>query len=360
MNSPHFKKFFPEKKIPFKALSLFTQQLSTLLLAGMPLLPSLVMLEEQQSKNRFKKIISHLIASLHEGRSFSGALSEHPSLFSNDYQSLVKAGEQGGILGEALQQLALLQEKRYKLHQKLFSILLYPMIVLIAALLIIGALLFFVVPKFEMIFSEMFSNKALPILTQSILNLSRNLISHPYLVIAGSAIALALISFFSKTTLGSLWRDQFFLKTPFIKKFFQKNILARFTRTVGTLLTHGVPLLQALELGKETTGCRSVDPLFQKVHYSIQCGNTMATSLRQHSFFPLMVVNMMEVGEATGQLPKMFLNLADFYEEELQTQLERILTLLEPATILLLALIVGILIIALFLPLVTMMGEVGN
>ena len=171
---------------------------------------------------------------------------------------------------------------------------------------------------------------------------------------------LGAIIFFSKTTLGCLWRDRIFLRTPYFQRLFQKNILARFTRTVGTLLSHGIPLLQALELGKETTGSRSLDQLFQEVHDSIENGNAMTASLRQHAFFPPMVVNMMEVGEATGQLPKMFLNLADFYEEELQTHLERLLTMLEPATILLLALTVGTLIIALFLPLVTMMGEVGN
>ena len=360
MSLSFFQKYFPKKKISSKALSLFTHQLATLLHAGMPLLPSLLMLEEQQSKSYFKKTISQLIASLHEGKSFSNALSEHPTLFSNDYRSMVKAGERGGILGDVLQQLAALQDKRQKLHRKFFSILLYPMIVLTAALLIIGLLLFFVVPKFEAIFSEMFSDKALPALTQLILNLSRNITNHPHLLIFGGVMLLGAIIFFSKTTLGCLWRDRIFLRTPYFQRLFQKNILARFTRTVGTLLSHGIPLLQALELGKETTGSRSLDQLFQEVHDSIENGNAMTASLRQHAFFPPMVVNMMEVGEATGQLPKMFLNLADFYEEELQTHLERLLTMLEPATILLLALTVGTLIIALFLPLVTMMGEVGN
>ena len=356
MNLFFFQKHFPQKKIPAKTLSLFTNQLATLLHAGMPLLPSLLMLGEQQKKSHFKKIIVQLIAALHEGKSFSNALGEHPSLFSNDYRSMVKAGEQGGILSDVLQQLAALQEKRQKLRQKLFSILLYPMMVLIAALFIIGLLLFFVVPKFEAIFSEIFSNKALPALTQLILNLSRDIINHPHLLIFGAVTLIGGISFFSKTTLGCLWRDRIFLRMPYFQHLFQKNILARFTRTVGTLLTHGIPLLQALELGRETTGSHAVDRIFKEVHDSIEQGSAIAPALRQHTFFPAMVVNMMEVGEVTGQLPKMFLNLADFYEEELQTHLERLLTLLEPTTILLLALTVGTLIVALFLPLVTMMG----
>jgi len=318
------------------------------------------MLKQQQTKKNFRNVIAQLIDSLHEGKSFSNALGQHPTLFSNDYRSMVRVGEHGGILGEALCQLAALQEKCHQLHQKLVSILLYPIIILITALLIIGLLLFFVVPKFETIFSEMFSDQALPALTQVVLNLSHNIIHHPQLLIVGSVLLLGGISFFSKTTLGNLWRDQIFLKTPYFKNIFRKNIFARFTRITGTLLTHGVPLLQALELGKETTGSRSVEKLFQQVHDSIQCGNAVAASLSQHAFFPPMVVNMMEVGEATGQLPKMLLNLADFYETELQTTLERLLTLLEPATILLLALSIGILIVALFLPLVTMMGEMGN
>jgi type IV pilus assembly protein PilC len=352
--------FFQKYKIPTKTLSLFTHQLATLLEAGMPLLPSLLMLEQQQSHTRFKKVISQIMASLHEGKSFSHALGEHPSVFSDDYQSMVKAGERGGILGDVLQQVAKLQDRRQQLHQKLVSILLYPMIVLTAACFIIGLLLFFVVPKFEMIFLEMFSEKTLPPLTQAILNWSHHITNHPTLLIMTGIFLLGGISFFSKTTLGRLWRDQLVLRTPYFQRLFQKNILARFARTVGTLLSNGIPLLQALELGKMTSGSHSVDQLFQEIHDSIQSGHAMAASLHQNTFFPPMVVNMIEVGEATGQLPKMLLHLADFYEEELQTHLERLLTLLEPATILLLALTVGIIIIALFLPLVTMMGEVGN
>jgi len=317
-------------------------------------------LEEQQSSTYLKKIISQLIASLHEGKSFSTALSEHPTIFSHDYRSMVKAGEQSGILGEALHQVAALQEKRHQLQQKLFSILLYPIIVLMAALLIIGLLLFFVVPKFETIFSEMCSDKSLPGLTQLILNFSHTAVSKPQLFLGGSIVLIGSISFFSKTNLGRLWRDCIFLKTPYLKNFFQKNILARFTRTTGTLLAHGVPLLQALRLGKETSGSHSVDQLFQNVHTNIEHGNAIATSLRQHSFFPPMLINMIEVGEATGQLPKMFLNLADFYEEEIETATKSFLAMLEPVIILGLALLIGTIIVALFLPLVTMMGEMGN
>ncbi len=150
------------------------------------------------------------------------------------------------------------------------------------------------------------------------------------------------------------------LKTPYVQDLFQKNILARFTRTVGTLLTHGVPLLQALELGKETTGSHSVDQIFKNVHTNIENGNSMASSLSQHSFFPPMVINMMEVGEATGQLPKMLLNLADFYEGEIEIATKNFLAILEPTIILGLALLIGTIIVALFLPLASMMGEIGS
>lgn len=356
-----FLKFFSfQKKISSKTLFLFSTQLATLLQAGMPLLPSLLMLEEQETQRSFKKIISQLIASLHEGKSFSDALSDYPTLFVTDYRGMVKAGEQAGILGEALHQVALLQEKRRRLHQKLFSVLLYPTIVLMVALLIIGLLFLLVVPKFEAIFSEMFSDKMLPSLTQIILNLSRSIINHPHLLALSGIVLLATISFFSTTNLGRLWRDWIFLRTPYFKNFFKKNILARFTRTVGTLLAHGVPLLSALELGKETTGSHSVDSLFQEVHNSIEHGNAIGTSLRRHSFFPPMLVSMIEVGEATGQLPKMFLHLADFYEEEIETVTKNFLAVLEPVIILSLALLLGTIIVALFLPLVTMMGEMGS
>lgn len=360
MRFSFLKKFVPQKKISTKTLSLFTNQLATLLQAGMPLLPSLLMLEEQQSNKQFKKIIGQLIASLHEGKSFSSALSEHPALFSNDYQGMVKAGERGGILGDVLQQLAVFQVKRQQLHQKIFSILLYPSIVLIAALVIIGLLLFFVVPKFETIFSEMFSDKTLPLLTHVILNLSRNTMNHSYLLLLGGVMLLGGISFFSQTTLGRLWRDRIFLRMPYFKNFFQKNILARFTRTVGTLLAHGVPLLQALELGREASGSHALDPLFKKIHNNIKHGNSIAASLREDSFFPPMVANMIEVGEATGQLPKMLLNLANFYEEEIETITKNFLAILEPTIILGLAVLIGTIIVALFLPLVSMMGEMGS
>lgn len=354
------KKFFSKKKISSKSLLIFTYQLANLIQAGMPVLPSLLMLEEQQSQGFFKQLISQLIASLQEGKSFSSALSEHPTCFSNDYQSMVRAGEQGGILGGTLNQLALLEEKRQQLQQKVFSILLYPTIVLITAFLIIGLLFFFIIPKFEAIFSEIFSEKTLPALTQFILDLSRSIKENPHLLVLGSISLLGGVLFFSKTNTGRLWRDHLFLKTPFLKSFFRKNILARFTRTVGTLLTHGVPLLQALELGKETTGSHSVDPLFEKIHDSIQCGNAMATSLREHAFFPPMVVSMIEVGEATGQLPKIFLNLASFYETEIENATKNFFALLEPTIIFSLALLIGTIVVALFLPLVTMMGEMGN
>ncbi len=354
------KNFFIQKKIPAKTLFLFTNQLATLLQAGMPLLPSLLMLEEQETQRRFKKIITHLIASLHEGKSFSDALSDYPTLFFSDYRGMIKAGEQGGILGEALHQIALLQEKRHRLQQQLVAILLYPSIVLITALVIIGLLFFFVVPKFETIFSEMFSEKTLPLLTQIILKLSHTIVNHPNILLFGGVVLLGGISFFSNTKQGRLWRDQIFLRTPYLKNFFKKNILARFTRTVGTLLAHGVSLLPALELGKETTGSHSVDELFQEVHDSIERGNAIVTSLRQRAFFPPTFVNMIEVGEATGQLPKVFLNLADFYENEIETITKRFLAVLEPLIILSLALFLGTIIVALFLPLVTIMSEMGN
>ncbi len=360
MSLSFLKNLPPQKKISSKTLLLFTTQLATLLQAGMPLLPTLVMLKKQQSQKHFKKIIADLIASLYEGKTFSSALSEYPIIFSHDYRSMVIAGEQGGILGEALHQLVILHEKRQRLHEKLFSILLYPSIVLIASLLILGVLFFFVVPKFEAIFSELFSDKTLPALTQAILNFSRTVMLHPRLLLIGSILLLGGISLFFKTDLGLLWRDRSLLKMPYFKTLFQKHILARFTRTVGTLLTHGVPLLQALELGKENTGSRSVDALFQNVHDSIQSGNSIAASLRQHPFFPLIVINMMEVGEATGQLPRMLLNLADLYEEEIEIAMKRFLAILEPTIILVLAFLIGTIIVALFLPLVTMMGEIGS
>lgn len=168
------------------------------------------------------------------------------------------------------------------------------------------------------------------------------------------------ISFFSQTTLGRLWRDRIFLRMPYFKNFFQKNILARFTRTVGTLLAHGVPLLQALELGREASGSHALDPLFKKIHNNIKHGNSIAASLREDSFFPPMVANMIEVGEATGQLPKMLLNLANFYEEEIETITKNFLAILEPTIILGLAVLIGTIIVALFLPLVSMMGEMGS
>lgn len=351
--------FFP-KKISSKTLHFFTHHLAILIQAGLPLLPSLAILEKQLGKTKLNQAITNIIAALHEGKSFSNALGEYPALFSKDYRSMVQAGERGGVLGDVLYQLALLVHQRQKLHQKLFSILLYPLIVLIAAGLILGALFLFVVPQFEHIFTEILSEKPLPFLTQFILTLEHDISHHPYSLAFGSLFLLGSAFFFSKTTSGRLWRDQLLLKTPFINQLFQKAILARFARTAGMLLANGVPLLQALALGKETTGSPATDHLFEAVSLSIEQGASMTASLRQHSFFPPLIINMVEVGESTGQLPQMLLNVATYYEEELEHLLDRLLTLLEPCLILILALITGTVIIALFLPLVTLIGDIGN
>lgn len=351
--------FFRRKKLSDKTLFLFMSQLATLVNAGLPLLEGLHILAEQAPEALLQRTIEHLMDSIQSGSSLSEALATHPQVFNTFTITMVRAGEAGGILGIALQRLADIQEKLQKIKNKIFSILVYPTIVLIVTSLIVVFLLAFIVPKFETTFREMLPGKSLPFLTEAIISISRNAKDYLSFITLGVFFLLVTWKFFLKTEQGKIIIDTIKLKLPLFGNLFQKSAITLFTQTLGTLIIHGVPILEALKIAQDTSGNKVMTEAISKIHHSLKEGDSMITPIKATDLFPPLVISMIAVGEETGQLSEMLLSVASIYENEVNEQTTRLLSLLEPLLILFLALIVGTIVIALFLPLITMMSEMG-
>ena len=349
--------FMFKKNTPKKVVFLFTRQLATLINARLPLLQSLLILAKQEVDSPFKKIILQIIDSIQSGSSLSEALAIHPKVFNNLYINMTKAGEEGGILGIVLQRLADLQEKAQKTKNKISSLLVYPTIVLIITIIIMGFLFAFVVPKFEVTFTEMLPGKGLPLLTQYVITMSRSVRNYiPQIIIVSVSIVIAL-NFSLKTLRIKKAIDASSLKLPLLGNLVKKSSLALFARTLGTLIDNGVPLLQALRITQETASNSLMSHAISNIYDGIKEGDAIITTMETTPFFPPLVISMIAVGEETGQLAEMLLGIASIYENEVDELTTRLLTMIEPLMILFLALIVGTIVIALFLPLVTMMSE---
>lgn len=347
-------------KIKSKTLMVFTRQLATLIDAGLPLLRSLRTLLKQEKNVTLRNTMVALAEAVESGSTFSEGLAQHPKIFNKLYVNMVKAGELGGVLELVLQRLAEFQEKSQRIKGKVVSALVYPIVVLCIAVVILAFLMLFIVPKFEAIFKDMLNGKELPILTQLVIGASR-FVQDYYLFIGGGAI-LIFVAFkvFAKTDAGATSIDRFKLKVPLFGDLLTKTAIARFTRTLGTLVSSGVPILQALNITKETAGNVVISDSIAKVHESVKEGESMVTPLEASGLFPPMVISMIQVGEETGQLPDMLTKVADVYEEEVDVTVAGLTSLLEPVMIVFLAFIVGTIVIALFLPLISIIQELTS
>jgi len=345
-----------------KVLTTFTRQLATLVDAGLPLLRGLRVLEKQERNAALKRILAELATSIEGGSTFSEALAQHPKVFNRLFVNMVKAGELGGVLEVVLKRLAEFSEKAQKIKGKVKAALFYPIAVLIVAVGIMILLMCFVVPKFKDVFSGM--GFELPGFTLFVLWCSDTIKNNILGTMGVMAVIVVLFLLFIKTKFGRHVWDKVKLKMPPTGPVVTKVSISRFTRTLGTLVSSGVPILQALTIVKETAGNVIIANAVAKVHESVKEGETITAPLEASRVFPPMVVSMVDVGEQTGALPEMLLKIADNYDEEVDNAVAAMTSLLEPIMIVFLALIVGSIVIAMFLPLIKMItlmsGEGGD
>lgn len=358
--------FMQRSTVKSKTLMIFTRQLATLIDAGLPLLKGLSVLAKQEKDLVLKDSINSMADSVQGGSTFSESMGQHPKIFNRLYVSMVKAGEIGGVLELVLNRLAEFQEKAQKIKNKVKSAMTYPVVVLCIAMIIMFFLLTFIVPKFAKIFEDMLGEGAqLPWLTLKVMATSDFLKSmwfppNLYYTLVGVALIYAGWWALRNTDKGKSALDRFALRMPIFGDILRKGAISRFSRTLGTLVTSGVPILQALNITKETAGNVVLSDAISKVHDAVKEGESIVAPLEACGVFPPMVISMVDVGEETGQLPEMLLKVAEVYDDEVDNAVESLTSLLEPIMIVVLAVIVGTIVIALFLPLIEIIKRMQN
>jgi type IV pilus assembly protein PilC len=346
-------------KVKPKVLTTFTRQLATLVDAGLPLLRGLRVLEKQERNATLKRILGELALAIEGGSTFSEALAQHPKVFNRLFVNMVKAGELGGVLEVVLKRLAEFSEKAQKIKGKVKAALFYPVAVLFVAMGILALLLLFVIPRFKDVFANM--GVTMPWFTLFVLHISDTVRGH-FLSVMGciAVFVVVFLVFIKKTKVGRYFWDKFQLKMPPMGPVVSKVAISRFSRTLGTLVSSGVPILQALMIVKETAGNVIIADAVTKVHESVKEGETITAPLESSRVFPPMVVSMVDVGEQTGALPEMLLKIADTYDEEVDNAVSAMTSLLEPIMIIFLAVVVGSIVIAMFLPLIAMITQMSG
>lgn len=336
-----------------KGLTVFTRQLATLVNAKMPILRSLEVLSRQEKRAGFKIVLEEIADTIRSGGNFSEGLAAHPKIFDRLYVNMVRAGEAGGVLSTVLERLSVFNEKSERIKGKVKAAMIYPVIISSVAVTIVSILMVFVVPKFQEIFTGMLKGQPLPLLTQILLSVSYFMRDH-FLLTGGVLIGLYFgFRLFKRTRLGARTIDWLLIHLPVFGDLVLKATIARFTRTFGTLLASGVPMLQAIVITRDTSGNVHVADALNSVHDRVKEGENVAKPLEGTAIFPGMVTSMIEVGEETGALPEMLTRIADSYDEEVDNAVAGITSVIEPIMIVFMAVMVGTIVIALFLPLVS-------
>ncbi|MEK7793440.1 MAG: type II secretion system F family protein [Candidatus Hydrogenedentota bacterium] len=331
-----------------KQIVILTRQLATLIDAGLPLLRSLNILISQQKPSKIRDILREISADVQQGSTFSEGLAKHPKAFDRLYVNMVRAGEVGGMLETVLNRLAIFMEKRMALVRRVRGAMVYPVFVVLAATGIVSFLLIRVVPVFAEIFQDF--GAGLPAPTQFLVDVADFMKVKWWLLLLIINSTIITIKVMSKIKLVKRIMDRVVLKIPLVGDLVTKVAVARFARTLGTLLNSGVPILQALRITKETINNEVIQNAVQKVHDSIKEGDTIAAPLDESKVFPSMVVNMIDVGEETGSLDTMLNKVADIYDAEVEAAVEALLSLMEPAIIICLGGVIGFIVVALYLP----------
>jgi type IV pilus assembly protein PilC len=344
---------FRRRKVKSKILMIFTRQLATLVDSGLPLLRSLNVLAKQERDKLMKRTINKLADSVQSGSTFSDALALHPRIFNNLYVNMVKAGEVGGVLELVLTRLSEFQEKAAKIKNKVVAAMVYPGIVMTMALGIMTFLMIFIVPRFEAIFHDILGDKPLPPVTRFVIGVS-GFMQHHGLILVGMIVAIVtLYKLVGRTRRGRLIIDNLKLRLPLFGNLNRKTAISRFARTLGTLVTSGVPILQALNITRETAGNAAIALAIGRVHDSVKEGESIVQPMEASRVFPPMVVSMVDVGEETGKLPEMLLKIADVFDDEVDNAVVALTSALEPIMIVFLAVVVGTIVLALFTPLIS-------
>ena len=339
-----------------KNLTLFTRQLSTLQDAGLPILRSLRILYSQQKPGVLKNALSDIIDDVEAGATLSEAMAKHPKCFTRLYVNIVRAGEAGGVLDRILLRLADFMEKSLALKRRVIGAMIYPAVVITVAVGIVAAIMMFIIPKFETIFAD-FGSK-LPPLTESLIAVSRGVRLYWYLIPTIPALVWLALKLARMSPAGRYWLDWGKLNVPIVGKIVNRSAVSRFTRTLGTLVASGVPILDALRITRDTLGNEVIAKALTTVHDSIREGESIAAPLKQSGVVDAIVVNMIDVGEETGDLDKMLTKVADNYDEEVDTLVGGLVSALEPVMVVILGVLVGGIVIALFMPLVQIIQDV--
>ena len=347
-----------EPKVQTKDLVVFTRQFSTMIDAGLPLVQCLDILSRQQENKTFKKILTEVKEAVESGSTFADALAKHPKVFDELFVNLVAAGEVGGILDTILNRLAAYIEKAQKLKKQVKSAMTYPTTIIGIAFVVIAVILIFVIPAFETMFADF--GKALPMPTQVVINIS-NFVQDYVLVIIG-AIAFVIIALkqIYRNRKGREVIDAVSLKLPVFGILIRKVAVAKFTRTLGTMISSGVPILDGLEIVAKTAGNKTVEYAIYKVKQSISEGKTIAEPLEKSGVFPPMVCQMIAVGEQAGSIDTMLNKIADFYDDEVDDAVSNLTAMMEPLLMLFLGTTVGGLVIAMYLPIFELAGAAGG
>ena len=351
---------FLQGRIKTKVLTQFTRQLATLVNAGLPLMRGIEVLKRQMRDPRMLEALNGIAENISAGGTFSESLTQYPKIFDNLYVNMVKAGEAGGVLEVVLGRLAEFAEKSERIRNKVKGAMIYPIVVLVAAIGITAFLLVAVIPKFQQVFNDMLGGAALPAITQFVINASEFVQHNGLQIFLALAALVVIMKVVGKTGKGAYFFDVLKLRMPVTGTLAQRSAVSKFTRTLGTLLSSGVPILQSLTITRDTTGNRVLTDAIQSVHDSVKEGESMTQPLSQCKVFPPMVVSMVEVGEETGALADMLTRIANTYDDEVDNAVAGMTAAIEPALIIVLAVVVGTIVIAMFLPMVKIIGSVSG
>jgi type IV pilus assembly protein PilC len=334
--------------VKLKSLAVFSRQFATMVNSGLPILRALAILSDQTESTELKKVLTQVRVDVEQGASLSGAMSKHPKAFSDLFLAMVKSGETGGVLDNVLLRLADLIEKEVELRRKVKSAMTYPIAVVALVVLLMSAMLLFVVPQFESIYSQL--GGTLPLPTRVLLGISKGVRTYWWMVIGGTVGFVFFFRRFKKTTRGREIIDAFKLRVPIFGALFHKTALARFSSTLGMLLRSGVPILQALDIVSDTVNNKVIAKAVTDVQGSVREGESIARPLARHAVFPPMVVQMLAVGEETGAVDTMLDKVSDFYNNEVEAAVDALTSLIEPVLIAIIGGAVGASVVALYMP----------
>ncbi|MEP6800657.1 MAG: type II secretion system F family protein [Acidobacteriota bacterium] len=345
------------RKVPPKTLAVFTRQFSVMIDAGLPLVQCIEILANQQEHKNFQRILLQVRQDVEAGSTLADAMRRHPKAFNNLYVNMIAAGEAGGILDTILQRLSVYIEKSVKLSSQVKSALIYPVAVIVIAMIVVAVILLKVIPTFAALFTSL--GAELPFPTRMVILASNFLARYFIFFLIGIGAFIYLFKRYYATHRGRRVIDGFVLKLPVLGMIMKKIAVARFCRTLATLTSSGVPILEALDITARTSGNAIVEDAIQEVRKAVEGGKTIVEPLRDAGIFPNMVVQMIGVGEQTGALDQMLNKIGDFYEDEVDAAVAGLVKLLEPVMIFILGIIIGGIVIAMYLPMFTLINKIG-